>query len=68
MTITSIPADMLSMVEGMAAKFADGIQAGGDANPASILSNMSGLFGMLGVGGDPPPPPKKGKGKLKELM
>ena len=47
LTITSIPSDMLSMVEGVAAKCAEGMQ-NGDANPASLLSNMSGLFGMLG--------------------
>lgn len=57
MTITSIPADMLSMVEGVAAKCAEGMQSG-DANPASLLSSMSGLFGMLG-GGEPQTPKKK---------
>jgi hypothetical protein len=55
----------------------------GDANPASMLSSMSGLFGMLGGGtgggdlsamfgalgggGGTPAPKKAGKSKLKEL-
>ena len=68
MTITSIPAEMLSMVEGVAAKCAEGMQ-NGDANPASLMSSMSGLFGMLGgLGGGDPTPKKSSKGKLKELQ
>jgi len=66
MTITSIPADMLSMVEGVAAKCAEGMQ-NGDANPASLMSSMSGLFGMLGnmgLGGEEKP--KKGQRLLKK--
>ena len=79
MTIMTIPAEMLSMVEGVAAKCAEGMQ-NGDANPASMLSSMSGLFGMLGGaggGGDlsamfgalggAEAPKKSGKKKLKEL-
>ena len=53
MTITSIPADMLSMVEGAAAKCAESMQGGGDEK--SMMSGMSGLFssmsGLLGGGG-----------------
>jgi len=65
MTITSIPADMLSMVEGVATKCAEGMQNGG--NPASLLSNMSGLFGMLGGGADVGDArPKSGKKKLTQ--
>ena len=50
MTITTIPADMLSMVEGAAAKCAESIQGGGDEK--SLMSGMSSLFssmsGLLG--------------------
>jgi hypothetical protein len=51
MTITTIPADMLSMVEGVAAKCAEGIQGGGDEKSlmngmSSIFSSMSGLLGQ----------------------
>ena len=50
MTITTIPAEMLSMVEGVAAKCAEGIQGGGDEK--SLMSGMSSLFssmnGLLG--------------------
>jgi hypothetical protein len=50
MTITTIPADMLSMVEGVAAKCAEGIQGGGDEK--SLMNGMSSLFssmtGLLG--------------------
>jgi hypothetical protein len=50
MTITTIPADMLSMVEGVAAKCAEGIQGGGDEK--SLMTGMSSLFssmtGLLG--------------------
>ena len=51
MTITTIPAEMLSMVEGVAAKCAEGIQGGGDekslmSGMSSIFSNMSGLLGQ----------------------
>jgi len=67
MTITTIPEEMLSMVEGVAAKCAEGMQ-NGDANPASLLSSMSGLFGMLGTGGLGEPPKKSSKKKLKELQ
>jgi hypothetical protein len=65
MTISTIPQEMLSMVEGVAAKCAEGMQ-NGDANPMSMLSSMSGLFGMLG-GASSDEPPKK-KQKLKELQ
>jgi hypothetical protein len=65
MTITSIPAEMLSMVEGVAAKCAENMQSG-DANPASLLSSMSGLFGMLGGGMTPPQKPNKKN--MKSLM
>jgi hypothetical protein len=51
MTITTIPADMLSMVEGVAAKCAEGIQ-GGAGDEKSLMSGMSSLFssmtGLLG--------------------
>ena len=69
MTITSIPPEMLSMVEGVASKCAEGMQ-NGDANPMSMLSSMSGLFGMLGAGGlgGDPAPKKSSKKKLKELQ
>lgn len=50
MTITTIPAEMLSMVEGVAAKCAEGIQGGGDEK--SLMNGMSSLFssmtGLLG--------------------
>jgi hypothetical protein len=51
MTITTIPADMLSMVEGAAAKCAESIQGGGDekslmSGMTSIFSSMSGLLGQ----------------------
>jgi len=50
MTITTIPADMLSMVEGAAAKCAESMQGGGDEK--SLMSGMSSLFssmtGLLG--------------------
>ena len=51
MTITTIPADMLSMVEGVAAKCAEGIQGGGDEKSlmngmSSLFSSMSGLLGQ----------------------
>ena len=69
MTITSIPAEMLSMVEGVAAKCAEGMQ-NGDASPASLMSSMSGLFGMLGGAGGlmSPKPSKKGKRLIKGDM
>jgi hypothetical protein len=54
MTITSIPADMLTMVEGAAAKCAETMQ-GGDGSQldqASLMNGMSSLFssmtGLLG--------------------
>ena len=54
MTITTIPADMLSMVEGAAAKCAESMQGGG-GDEKSMMSGMSGLFssmsGLLGGGG-----------------
>jgi hypothetical protein len=50
MTITTIPAEMLSMVEGAAAKCAESMQGGGDEK--SLMSGMSSLFssmsGLLG--------------------
>jgi hypothetical protein len=51
MTITTIPAEMLSMVEGVAAKCAEGIQGGGDEKSlmngmSSLFSSMSGLLGQ----------------------
>jgi len=51
MTITTVPADMLSMVESVAAKCAEGIQGGGDekslmSGMSSIFSSMSGLLGQ----------------------
>jgi len=52
MTITSIPADMLTMVEGAAAKCAETMQGGGSVDEKSLMSGMSSLFssmtGMLG--------------------
>ena len=53
MTITSIPADMLSMVEGAAAKCAESMQGGGGGmDEKSLMSGMSSLFssmsGLLG--------------------
>jgi len=50
LTITTIPADMLSMVEGVASKCAEGIANGND-DPAAMMSSMSGLMGMLAGGG-----------------
>ena len=69
LTISSIPPEMLSMVEGVASKCAEGMQ-NGDANPMSMLSSMSGLFGMLGAGGlgGDQAPKKSSKKKLKELQ
>jgi len=52
MTITTIPADMLSMVEGAAAKCAESMQSGGGDEKSlmngisSLFSNMSGLLGQ----------------------
>jgi hypothetical protein len=51
MTITTIPADMLSMVEGAAAKCAESMQGGGDEKSlmtgmSSLFSSMSGLLGQ----------------------
>ncbi len=51
MTIKTIPADMLSMVEGAAAKCAESMQGGGDekslmAGMSSLFSNMGGLLGL----------------------
>ena len=52
MTITNIPADMLSMVEGVAAKCAEGMQGGGAMDEKSLMSGMTSLFssmtGLLG--------------------
>ena len=52
MTITSIPADMLSMVEGAAAKCAESMQNGGGMDEKSLMSGMTSLFssmtGLLG--------------------
>ena len=52
MTITSIPADMLSMVEGAAAKCAESMQGGGGMDEKSLMSGMTSLFssmtGLLG--------------------
>ena len=53
MTITNIPADMLSMVEGAAAKCAESMQNGdGGMDEKSLMSGMSSLFssmtGLLG--------------------
>lgn len=52
MTISTIPADMLSMVEGAAAKCAESMQNGGGGG--DMMSGMSGLFssmsGLLGNG------------------
>ena len=51
MTITTIPADMLSMVEGAAAKCAESMQGNG-GDEKSLMSSMSSLFssmtGLLG--------------------
>jgi len=47
MTITSIPADMLSMVEGVAAKITDGFVNGGGGGGGPDMSSLTGLFGML---------------------
>jgi hypothetical protein len=52
MTITTIPADMLSMVEGAAAKCAESMQSGGGdekslmSGISSLFSNMTGLLGQ----------------------
>lgn len=53
MTITSIPADMLSMVEGAAAKCAESMQGGGDEKSmmSGLFSSVSGLLGNAGGGG-----------------
>ena len=52
MTITSIPADMLSMVEGAAAKCAESMQGGNGMDEKSLMSGMTSLFssmtGLLG--------------------
>jgi hypothetical protein len=53
MTISNIPAEMLSMVEGAAAKCAESMQNGeGGMDEKSLMSGMSSLFssmtGMLG--------------------
>lgn len=52
MTITSIPADMLSMVEGAAAKCAESMRGGGGMDEKSLMSGMTSLFssmtGLLG--------------------
>ena len=45
MTITTIPPEMLSMVEGMASKCAESMTGSGSANTGDMLS---GLFSMLG--------------------
>lgn len=45
MTITSIPGDMLSMVENMASKCADGMKG---TNPSGMGDMLTGLLGMLG--------------------
>ena len=47
MTITSIPADMLSMVEGVAAKITDGFVNGGGGGGGPDMSSPTGLLGML---------------------
>jgi len=53
MTITNIPAEMLSMVEGAAAKCAESMQNGeGSIDQSSLMSGMTSLFssmsGLLG--------------------
>ena len=53
MTISNIPAEMLSMVEGAAAKCAESMQnGGGGMDEKSLMSGMSSLFssmtGLLG--------------------
>jgi hypothetical protein len=53
MTISNIPAEMLSMVEGAAAKCAESMQSGGGGmDEKSLMSGMSSLFssmtGLLG--------------------
>ena len=55
MTITSVPPEMMSAVEGLAAKMAGDIQGGsGNLDMSSMMSSMSGLFGnLLGGGGKP---------------
>jgi hypothetical protein len=47
MTIVSIPADMLTMVEGAAAKCAESIQSGGQLNEKDLMSGMSNLLSNL---------------------
>jgi hypothetical protein len=49
MTITTIPAEMLSMVEGVAAKCAEGIQNGGDEK--SLMSGMANMFSSMSMSG-----------------
>ena len=46
-TITSIPADTLSMIEKVAKQCADGMQGGGGLDEKALMSSMSGLFGGL---------------------
>lgn len=49
MTITSIPADMLTMVEGAAAKCAESMQSGGQMDENKLLKGMSNLLnGLMG--------------------
>lgn len=49
MTITTIPAEMLSMVEGAAAKCSESMQSGSGVD---LMSSMSGILGsLLGGGG-----------------
>jgi hypothetical protein len=45
-TITSIPAETLSMIEDVASKCASNMQGGGDEK--SLMAGMSGLFSQLG--------------------
>jgi len=48
MTITSIPADTLNMIENVAKQCADGMQnGGGGLDEKALMSSMSGLFGGL---------------------
>jgi hypothetical protein len=60
-----IPADMLSMVEGVAAKCAEGMQ-NGNGDPMSMMASMSGLFSMLNGGGGGGGPSASGSGKSKK--
>jgi hypothetical protein len=47
MTITSIPPEMMSAVEGLAKNLTNGMQETGNLDMASMMSGVSGLLGNL---------------------